>query len=891
MKLINHPPADRSGSALRRLLAHFSPQGGRFVLSWGICSLIFGLFLFVPGVSAQPAVSRRLDLAAARQLLAQKHRPGAYIARFRTIASASAAGTMNGFSAGRPISMRRIGNSDFHLLDSGVSDPATLSALSQHPDMLYVEPDFVVTASGDPNDTSFSQLWGLKNVGQSGGLFGADIEAVPAWDRTVGKRSVVVGVVDTGINYNHPDLAPNVWSAPRSFTVDLGGGIVVTCAAGTHGFNAISKSCDPLDDQGHGSHVAGTIGAAGNNASGVVGVNWVTSLIGLKFLSSTGSGYTSDAILAINFATQLKAQFPTEANIRVLNNSWGGGGSSLALLDAISKANAAEILFAAAAGNSGTNNMIMPSFPANYDLPNVISVAATDRSDLLASFSNYGTNVHLGAPGVAIYSTVLGTGYASYSGTSMATPHVSGAAALVLSVCSLTTSALRSLLLSTIDALPSLTGKTQTGGRLNIYKAISQCASGAPVFTVSPATANASATAGSASLAITSTPSGSAWTAVSSAAWLTAPPSGTATSLTYSYTANTTLSQRTATLQIGAAIFTLTQAPAVATITPASAVVTAASGSGSFAIATNPPAAAWTATSNAAWLTVPANGTATTLRYQFTANTTSQARTATVSVGSARFVLTQNAPTYRLTPATTQLAAVAGAGTLTVTSSPAGASWVATSNASWLTITNPNGTGTSVAYSYLANATGLARSATVTVGNAKAVLTQQPASFVLSPATVNIAAAAGTASVNVQATPAGATWQATSSASWLQVAASGSGTQIPFSFAANLTGLSRSATIRVASSTVTVIQAPATFTISPVAVNVVAAGGQYSFSVQSNPAGSTWTARSNASWLTLPTLQGNRSTVTYQVRANKTGAIRVGKITIGGSTLTVTQSR
>lgn len=339
------------------------------------------------------------------------------------------------------------------------------------PNVLYAEPNYIVYAFGAPTDPQYPQLWGLKNTGQTvGGLAGtpgADIKAEQAWAVTTGSSSIVVGVVDSGVDYMHTDLAANMWNNP---------GNISGCAAGTHGYNAITKSCDPMDDNNHGTHVSGTIGAAGNNALGVVGVNWQTQIMGLKFLDSTGSGTTANAIAAIDFAITAKQ---AGVNIRVLNNSWGGSGFSQALLDEINKAGTNGILFVAAAGNNATNNDASPSYPCSYTAANLICVAATDQNDNLASFSNYGAGaVDLGAPGYNILSTIRNGSYAYFSGTSMATPHVSGSAALVLSAPgqgSLTVDQLRNSILKSVDSIPSLAGKVGTGGRLNVCKAIPGC--------------------------------------------------------------------------------------------------------------------------------------------------------------------------------------------------------------------------------------------------------------------------------------------------------------------------------------------------------------------------------------------------------------------------------
>jgi subtilisin family serine protease len=354
---------------------------------------------------------------------------------------------------------------------------ALVDMLSKVPGVLYAEPNYIVRTTLTPNDTRFGELWGLNNTGQSGGTAGADISAVSAWDVSTGSSSVVVGVIDTGVDYNHPDLAANMWSAPSAFQVTIGGQ-TITCPQGSHGFNAINNTCNPLDDNNHGTHVSGTIGAVGNNNQGVVGVNWTTRIMGLKFLSASGSGTTADAIDCIEFAVQAKQAFASigGANVRVLSNSWGGGGFSQALLDQINKANNNDMLFVAAAGNNGSNNESVPHYPSSYNAANVVAVASTTRTDARSSFSNFGaTSVDLGAPGSSILSTVRNGGYSSFSGTSMATPHVSGAAALVLSECTLSTSALKSNLLTNVDLISSMSGITVTGGRLNVDKAIRAC--------------------------------------------------------------------------------------------------------------------------------------------------------------------------------------------------------------------------------------------------------------------------------------------------------------------------------------------------------------------------------------------------------------------------------
>ena len=373
-----------------------------------------------------------------------------------------------------------------------------IAQLKAHSKVRYAEPDYIVRADMTPNDRYYNKLWGLPKI-----------SADQAWNVTTGSQNVVVGVVDTGIDYNHPDLAANVWS---------NSGTINGCAAGTHGYNALVLSCDPLDDHNHGTHVSGTIGAVGNNGIGVIGVNSSVKIMGLKFLNSGGSGTTSGAVAAIDWAVKAKI---AGVNVRVLSNSWGGSGYSQALRDEIVKAGANDILFVAAAGNYGRNDDATPFYPCSYGVSNEICVAATDTHDSLASFSNYGPNsVDLSAPGVSILSTLRGGTYGTMSGTSMATPHVSGAAALALSTGYQSVAALKATILAAVDPVASQAGLTRTGGRLDVCKALPACSGVAPPpppppppatgdFSIDASPARQAVSAGgSASYTVTVTPSG-----------------------------------------------------------------------------------------------------------------------------------------------------------------------------------------------------------------------------------------------------------------------------------------------------------------------------------------------------------------------------------------------
>ena len=356
-------------------------------------------------------------------------------------------------------------------------DPDTtelaLKQLGSDPRVAYAEPNFVVSAFRTPNDPSFGQLWGLVNNGQTvdgaSGALDADIDAELAWDVSTGSSATVVGIIDTGVDFSHPDLAGAQWinqgencTGCRTNGVDDDGNGYVD---DWRGWDFINEDNDPFDDHGHGTHLAGTIAATGNNGVGVAGINWTGRVAALKFLDWFGSGDIADAVRALDYATN--------KGIKITNNSWGGSEDSLALRDAIESFGAAGGLYVAAAGNDGANADQAPMFPAAYPSSAIISVAASDSRDQFASFSNRGrTSVDLAAPGVSIYSTLPGNTYDWWSGTSMATPHVAGAAALVKAAHPGAGSmAIKALLLRTVDAKASL-AETATGGRLNVGNAV-----------------------------------------------------------------------------------------------------------------------------------------------------------------------------------------------------------------------------------------------------------------------------------------------------------------------------------------------------------------------------------------------------------------------------------
>lgn len=396
--------------------------------------------------SPEPVMAAQAQMA--------EHRSGEVIVKFRNIGDEEVARTLS--SVGITV-LKQFDQLGVYKCSIGGKDVSqAIKECQADPNVVYAEPNYIYKRFDVPNDPQFSELYGMTIT-----------DSPAAWDIQKGSKSVIVGVVDTGVDWDHEDLDDNMWintaEIPNNNIDDDNNGFVDDI----HGWDFASGDNDPNDDNDHGTHVSGTIGAVGNNNKGVVGVNWQVSIMALKFLGANGSGSLDDAIGCILYGVNNGA--------KVLSNSWGGGGFAQSLEDAIKFANDNGVLFVAAAGNDSRNNDSFPSYPANYEVPNIISVAASTSSDNLASFSNSGRNtVHLAAPGQNIRSTTRNNTYNTFSGTSMATPHVSGAAALTWAQFpELSMGQIRNRVLGGIDRVSNFSDVTLTGGRLNVNNSLS----------------------------------------------------------------------------------------------------------------------------------------------------------------------------------------------------------------------------------------------------------------------------------------------------------------------------------------------------------------------------------------------------------------------------------
>lgn len=390
------------------------------------------------------------------------------IVRFNSIVSRKTAANIIATSGGR-ISQHFSILPDMCVVDlpPGQSVEEALKVYNGSSKILYAEPDYQWKASATiPDDTQFDELWGMYNTGQEGGTSGSDISAPDAWDIITGRSNIIVAVIDSGVDYTHEDLADNMWINPNEIPAngiddDTNGYI-----DDIYGYDFVNDDADPIDDHDHGTHCAGILGAVGNNGVGVAGVCWDMQIIALKFLNPYGIGSTAGAIASIEYAVREGA--------RVINGSWGGNTYSQALKDAIDATETYDIIYIAAAGNTDVDNDTEPHYPSSYDLENIIAVMSTDQNDERSTFSCWGsTTVDIAAPGTDILSCVR-DGYEKHSGTSMATPHVSGACAQLLALNPMLTGAdVKNILLSTVD-VPATPLECVTGGRMNIASAIRQ---------------------------------------------------------------------------------------------------------------------------------------------------------------------------------------------------------------------------------------------------------------------------------------------------------------------------------------------------------------------------------------------------------------------------------
>lgn len=441
--------------------------------------------LALPGATASGATSRPAGHGHGRATFA----PGSVLVSFRDGVGAGERARALRAAGARPGPALGVRAQQLHVA-AGTED-AVVAALRAQPSVRYAEPDYLSEPTGLPDDPGLPQQWPLQNTGQTvngvTGAPGADADVVPAWTVTTGTRDVVVAEVDTGVDYTHPDLAANIWTNDGS----VGG-----CPAGTHGVDVLTNACDPMDDDttfgGHGTHVAGIIGAVGGNGTGVAGVNWQTTILPVKWIGASGAGATSDLLRALGWVLDAQAH---GVNVRVVNDSnvFVGTAFSQALSDEIDLLAQHDILFVTAAGSTGGDNddPAARRYPCAYARSNELCTTWTDQQDALPATAGHGaTSVDLAAPGDNVYSTLIGGGYGYVSGGSMAAAEVSGAAALVLSAQSMSTGALKADLLEHVAALPSLSGRVRTGGRLDVCAAVPGCgpagASDRAPFAVTP---------------------------------------------------------------------------------------------------------------------------------------------------------------------------------------------------------------------------------------------------------------------------------------------------------------------------------------------------------------------------------------------------------------------
>ncbi|HON45119.1 MAG TPA: S8 family serine peptidase [Planctomycetota bacterium] len=383
----------------------------------------------------------RADMHNIQAMLAEEHSKNTIMVRFiDTALEEEQSAILSKLSIQKQIKINLVKNLYVLKLQDNSSLEEALQILLLEEKVQYAVPSYKRKLLGTyPNDPDLGQQWHLDKI-----------QAPQVWDTHTDASDIIVAVIDSGVDYTHPDLQDNMWDDGH----------------GNCGYDFCNNDNDPMDDNGHGTHVAGIIGAVANNGIGISGICWRVKIMALKFLDDFGSGEDAHAIQCMDYAIQHGA--------KILNNSWGGEGEYDPLLDAIWGTHDAGCLFIAAAGNENKNNDEVPSYPANYKVPNIISVGATDKNDNRAYFSNYGVQtVHLAAPGVDIYSTLPDDNYDFDSGTSMACPVVSGAAALCWTKFPILRNIqIKQKILYSVDTLPIKWNMTQ--GRLNVKKLLEE---------------------------------------------------------------------------------------------------------------------------------------------------------------------------------------------------------------------------------------------------------------------------------------------------------------------------------------------------------------------------------------------------------------------------------
>jgi subtilisin family serine protease len=794
-------------------------------------------------------------------------------------------------------------------LPFGLDVSAALALYRSMNGVVAAQPNYIYREAVTPNDTYYFDQYGMSQI-----------HAPAAWDTQTGSNAVVVAVIDTGVFYPHEDLNANMWTNPGETGPDVNGNDKATNGIDddadgyvddVYGIDSVNHDSNPVDDRGHGTHCAGIVGASGNNGKGVAGVNWNVRLMALKFISQQGEGTTAGAVECFNYVVMMKQR---GVNVRVTNNSYGGD-DDFALKDAMDVAGDAGILNVCASGNGAANTDVNPFYPASFNSPSIISVAASDSNDNRAGFSNYGlTSVDLAAPGVSVFSTVSdGPMYAYLSGTSMSAPHVAGAAALLLAQYpTMSMASLKATLLNTADVLPQWAGIVATGGRLNVARALQSptvC-----IFSLYPASQSFISDGGSGNVNVT-TPARCEWTAKSNAAWLTV-TSGSSGSgdgfINYAVAANTTGATRNATLTIADQSFNVTQfAPGVGALP--TVTLTGPANNSTFVAPSD-----ITLTANAS------DGDGTIARVDF-------------YVGNTLIGTDTNAPYNTLwsvkSPGTYTLASVATDNDglskrstnvmVTLVPSASISGYVTDSNNAGLanvsmrldspyypteleTQTDASGfyrfLNLPQGYQYVVEPslpgytfTPVNQGVSNLNGDKIFNFVATPAcTYSITPASQNFPAGGGNGNITLNALQ-GCAWKVRYDPSWIKISDSdGTGNAtLSYSVSPNTSTNTRSVPVDIQGQTFTITQDAAPFScqfsVSSVDETFSSDGGASSLSVTA-PAGCAWTAVSNDSWIQV-TGGGSGSgngTVSYNVAANN-GALRTGTMTVAGHTVNITQ--